>query len=223
MSLRVLLPYRDKNKIGPYEHAVRDAGMEPVSQAANEGLLLGDVGGLLLTGGTDVSPELYGQEAAPETDKPSDLERDRAEMALIAEALRGDLPIFAICRGLQILNVQHGGSLIQHLPTSDQHKRRTPDPSVPVHVVAIQPGTKLREIAGAERWEVNSRHHQAAGRVGDGLVVSAVDPTDGVIEGLERTDKRFVIAVQWHPEDQAGVNKQQKRLFEAFRDALRAR
>ena len=223
MSLRVLLPYRDKNKIGPYEHAVRDAGMEPVSQAANEGLLLGDVGGLLLTGGTDVSPELYGQEAAPETDKPSDLERDRAEMALIAEALRGDLPIFAICRGLQILNVQHGGSLIQHLPTSDQHKRRTPDPSVPVHVVAIQPGTKLREIAGAERWEVNSRHHQAAGRVGDGLVVSAVDPTDGVIEGLERTDKRFVIAVQWHPEDQAGVNKQQKRLFEAFCDALRAR
>jgi len=223
MSLRVLLPYRDKNKIAPYEQAVRDAGMEPVSQVANKGLRLGDVAGLLLTGGTDVSPELYGQEAAPETDKALDLERDRTELALIAEALQRDLPIFAICRGLQILNVQHGGSLVQHLPTSDQHRRRTPDPSVPVHAVTILPGTKLSEIAGAERWEVNSRHHQAAGRVGDGLVVSAVDPADGVIEGLERPDKRFVIAVQWHPEDQAGVNGQQRRLFEAFCNALPAR
>lgn len=220
MSRRVLLPYREKNRIAPYEAAVRDTGMEPVSQEADSGLVLDDVLGLLLTGGTDVSPRLYGEESAPETDKQLDLQRDETEMALIAEALSRDLPIFAICRGLQILNVQHGGTLIQHLDTPERHKRRTPDPSVPIHSVSIEPGTKLRAIAGTESWEVNSRHHQAARKVGNGLVVSAFDPVDGVIEGLERPDKRFVVAVQWHPEDQAAVNEQQRRLFQAFCNAL---
>jgi putative glutamine amidotransferase len=220
MSKRVLLPFREKSRIAPYEAAVRDAGMEPVSKEADQGLVLGDVFGLLLTGGTDVSPQLYGEEPAPETDEHLDLQRDETEMALIAEALYRDLPIFAICRGLQILNVQHGGTLIQHLDTSERHKRRTPDPSVPIHPVAIAPGTKLREIAGTESWQVNSRHHQAAGKVGGGLIVSALDPVDGVIEGLERPDKRFVVAVQWHPEDQAPVNDQQRRLFKAFCNAL---
>ena len=220
MSKSVLLPYRELGRIGPYEAAVREAGMEPVGREADDGLTLEDAYGLLLTGGTDVSPDLYGEQPALETDKDLDLERDRTELQLIAEALRRDLPIFAICRGLQILNVQHGGSLIQHLDTSERHKRRTPDRGLPAHTVSIESDTKLREIAGMESWKVNSRHHQAAGKVGDGLIVSARDPVDGVIEGLERPDKRFVIAVQWHPEDQAPSNEQQRKLFEAFREAL---
>ncbi len=220
MSKRILVPYREKGKTGPYEAAVRDAGIEPLLRESDRGLSLENVLGLLLTGGTDVSPHLYGEQADPQTDKDLDLERDHTEMALIAEALHRDLPIFAICRGLQILNVQHGGTLIQHLDTVERHKRRTPDPSVPAHVVSIEPETHLSKIAGTASWDVNSRHHQAAGTVGDGLLVSAKDPVDGVIECLERPDKRFVIAVQWHPEDQTPVNEQQKKLFEAFCDAL---
>lgn len=216
----VLLVYRQQHKVGPYEAAVRDGGMEPVLKEAHEGLWLGDVRGLLLTGGTDVSPQLYGEEPGAETDKDLDLERDHTEMALIAEALRRDLPIFAICRGLQILNVQHGGTLIQHLDTTERHKRRTPDPGVPAHVICLEPDSHLGRIAGAATWDVNSRHHQATGKVGTGLCVSATDPVDGVVEGLERPDKRFVVAVQWHPEDQAPVNAQQRRLFQAFREAL---
>lgn len=220
MSKRVLIPYRVKDKAGPYETAVRDAGMEPVLKEADGALCLDGVQGLLLTGGTDVSPQMYGEQPAPETDRTLDLQRDRAEAALIAEALHRNLPIFAICRGLQILNVQHGGSLIQHLNTSNRHKQKRPDPSIPIHPISIKPGTKLREIAGVESWEVNSRHHQGAGNVGVGLIVSAMDPVDGVIEGLERPDKRFVVAVQWHPEDQIATDERQRKLFHAFREAL---
>lgn len=220
MSKRVLIPYRVKRKAGPYETAVREAGMEPLLKEADQGLCLDGVQGLLLTGGTDISPQLYGEEPAPETDGNLDLQRDEVEMALITEALRRDVPIFAICRGLQILNVQHGGTLIQHLDTSNHHKQKTPAPSIPIHPVSIVPGTKLREIAGVESWDVNSRHHQGAGQVGTGLIVSAVDPMDGVIEGLERPDKRFVIAVQWHPEDQTAQDERQRKLFQAFREAL---
>ena len=220
MNKRVLIPYRVKDKAVPYEAAVREAGMEPVLKKADQGLCLGGVQGLLLTGGTDVTPQLYGEQSAPETDRNLDPQRDQVEMALITEALRRDVSIFAICRGLQILNVQHGGSLIQHLDTSNRHKQKTPDPSIPIHPVSIVSGTKLREIAGVESWDVNSRHHQGAGNVGAGLIVSAVDPADGVIEALERPDKRFVIAVQWHPEDQTAMDERQRKLFQAFREAL---
>jgi putative glutamine amidotransferase len=220
MSKQVYVVYSQRRKVDPYAAAVRGAGMEPVLKEAGEDWDLDRVEGLLLTGGVDVSPELYGEDAVPETDKDLDMCRDRVELAMIAEAVKRDMPILAICRGLQILNVQHGGTLIQQLETTERHRRRTADPSIIVHPVRIEPGTKLAQIAGVDTWDVNSRHHQAAGRIGEGLRVSAKDPADGTIEGLERPDKRFVVGVQWHPEDQVPASHQQQKLFDAFRDAL---
>lgn len=220
MSKQVYIVYSERRKVDPYAAAIRGAGMEPVLKEVDTDWDLNRVQGLLLTGGTDVSPEFYGEEPAPETDKNLDVRRDQMEMAIIAEALERDMPILAICRGLQILNVQHGGTLIQHLETTDRHKRRTADPSIIVHPVRIEPGTKLAQIAGIDTWGVNSRHHQAAGRIGEGLRISAKDPSDGTVESLERPDKRFVLAVQWHPEDQVPANQEQQKLFHAFHDAL---
>jgi len=193
----------------PYIEALKKAGVELV-----EGDHLLGFDGLVLMGGTDVNPALYGEERGPETDEPDDA-RDQLECSLIEEALVRDLPILGICRGLQILNVQHGGSLVQHM---EGHQVRTPENrGLPVHSVAIEPGTHLAVIAGPKlKWEVNSRHHQAIARVGEGLVISARDPRDGTIEAVERPDKRFVVAVQWHPENQTEMAK----LFCAFAAAL---
>jgi putative glutamine amidotransferase len=194
---------------GPYIEALRKAGVELI-----EGNHLPGFDGLVLMGGTDVNPARYGEERDPETDEP-DNARDELECTLIEEALGRDLPILGICRGLQILNVQHGGSLIQHM---DGHQVRTPhDPGLPVHSVEIRPDTHLALIAGSKlRWEVNSRHHQAIARVGERLMVSARDPRDGIVEAIELPDKRFVVAVQWHPENQSDMAK----LFCAFAAAL---
>jgi putative glutamine amidotransferase len=173
---------------------------------------------LLLMGGTDVNPKCYGAVTAPETDSPDD-ERDRVELELLHTALERDIPILAICRGIQILNVYHGGTLIQHLG-STRHDPEKDDHSGPAHEIQFSPDSRLAQIAGATRWEVNSRHHQAVAQVGDGLHVSARDSEDGVIEGLERRDKRFVVAVQWHPEDQLARYPEQLRLFQSFAAAL---
>src|SRR5689334_3125173 len=115
MSNRVLIPYRHASKVRAYEDAVRAGGMEPVALSVSEPVPLAGMDGLLLMGGTDVEPSRYGAEPAPETDEPDD-ERDAVELSLLDTALKLDLPVFAICRGLQILNVYHRGTLIQHLP-----------------------------------------------------------------------------------------------------------
>ena len=170
--------------------------------------------GLLLTGGIDVDPALYGEPKQPETDTP-DPELDAAEISVIAEALYRDLPILGICRGLQILNVHHGGTLIQHLVPPERHRTtKNGDRSLPVHSVEIREGTLLASIAGTRNiWHVNSRHHQAVKTLGRGLRVSAVDPEDEVIEAIENPEKRFVLAVQWHPEDQVRRDSVQLDLF----------
>ena len=171
--------------------------------------------GLLLTGGTDVDPALYGAERLRETDQP-DRERDAYESELIRTALSRDLPILAICRGHQILNVVRGGTLIQHLPNTEKHKKLTL--GIPVHEVTLE--GSLTEIFGARKASVNSRHHQAVDRPGDGLIVAARDPEDGVVEGLVFPAARFAIAVQWHPEDMVD-DELQARLFTSFAAAAR--
>ena len=127
-----------------------------------------------------------------------------------------DLPIFAICRGLQILNVYHGGTLVQHLEDVAHHDPEKDDPSGPAHEVAFVPHSKLAQIAGAPSWQVNSRHHQAVLKLGHNLHIAARDAEDGTVEGIERQDKRYVVAVQWHPEDQTRKHPEQLRLFESF-------
>lgn len=214
---KVALTCRKLEKAPPYAEAVRAAGIDPVIVTPDDhpGTLAG-YDGLLLTGGTDIDAARYGQMRHPLAEDP-DPERDAMEIAYLYEALQRDVPILAICRGLQLMNIAHpGGDLLQHI---DGHAVRDRDASEPVHEVQIKAGTRLAGIFGAETVAVNSRHHQAAGRVARRLRQSAVSD-DGVIEGLERPDRRFVIAVQWHPEDQAPVCARQRRLFDAFAAAL---
>ncbi len=201
----------------PYEEALRAAGIEPV--LVRPGETIPDASGLVLMGGSDVNPALYNEERLRETDR-ADPARDELEYRLIAEFLERDAPILAICRGMQILNVQHGGTLIQHLANFSQHRVKTEDKGEPVHSVKIEPGTKLSAILGEPLTvEVNSRHHQAVREPGEKLIVSA-RAEDGTIEAVERSDKAFVIAVQWHPENQAPRDARQAAIFSAFAAAL---
>jgi putative glutamine amidotransferase len=215
--MKRIVTERGWERTGPYEEALRQAGIEIVFGTSLDG-----VSGLMLMGGVDVNPALYGEARHPETEDPDD-PRDRREFALIAEALERDLPILAICRGMQILNVQHGGTLVQHLEGHlERHRQEPKDKSVSAHSIEIVPGTILARTVGDElRREVNSRHHQAVARLGQGLVVSATDPYDGVIEAVERADKRFVVGVQWHPENQtAEKDSIARKLFDGFSASL---
>jgi putative glutamine amidotransferase len=213
---RIVTVEGDTGDTAPYVEALRQAGIECIFGAS-----LAGVSGLMLMGGTDVNPARYGEPRHPEAEAPDDT-RDRLESALIAEAIERDLPILAICRGMQILNVQHGGTLVQHLEPVEHHRHRPADKSLSAHSIEIVPATKLARIAGGELTrEVNSRHHQSVARIGPGLVTSAIDPRDGLIEAVERPDKRFVVGVQWHPENQtAQKDSISRKLFEAFAAAL---
>jgi putative glutamine amidotransferase len=132
------------------------------------------------------------------------------------------MPILAICRGMQLLNVQHGGTLIQHLGSA-RHDPELRDRSEPAHRVTVEANTLLARALGTTTVEVNSRHHQAVARVGERLRVVARDAEDGTIEGMERPDKRYVLAVQWHPEDQASRYIEHRRLFRSFAGAVSGR
>ena len=215
MNETVLVSYRELAEAQPYARALEAAGVQPILRQATSGVSIGECSGLLLTGGGDVNPALYGEAAAPETQPPDD-ERDAAEASLLQEALARDIPISAICRGMQLLNVHPGGSLIQHLDGVERHVRRTPERGQPAHRVAVEPGTLLASIARQPAWDVNSRHHQAVGRLGAGLQVCARDTDDGTIEAIELPERRYVLAVQWHPENQAPADAEQRKLFESF-------
>jgi putative glutamine amidotransferase len=193
-----------------YVHAVERAGgrallVPPSDDGIDE--TLDAVHGLVFSGGSDLDPELYGQEAHQETvGIVSD--RDRAELSLLQAALGRDMPVLAICRGSQVLNVARGGDLVQHLPDvlgDDKHKQ-TPG-TFAEHDVSVEGGTVLQQLLG-ERAPVKSHHHQGFGRVGAGLRVSAY-AEDGTIEAVEDPDHRFAVGVLWHPEAGGDV-----RLFE---------
>jgi gamma-glutamyl-gamma-aminobutyrate hydrolase PuuD len=153
--------------------------------------------GLLFSGGSDLDPAEYGQEAHPETNgiRP---ERDQAELALLRAALERDLPLLAVCRGSQVLNVARGGDLVQHLPevVGDEKHKHTPGEFAD-HEVDVKEGTLLGGLLG-ERAPVKSHHHQGFGRVGDGLVEAAW-AEDGTLEAVEDPGRRFAVGVLWHP------------------------
>jgi putative glutamine amidotransferase len=167
---------------------------------------LRDLDGLLLAGGNDVDPMLFGESPAPEL-KQVDPLRDRFEIALIREAYRQTMPILAICRGIQTLNVALGGSLYQDLPTqytSPEGGRailhnQTAPPREPSHRVYFPEASPLRAVFGQESVKVNSLHHQAIKKLADPLAVCAT-AKDGVVEAVCDTQKPFVWGVQWHPE-----------------------
>ncbi len=218
MGERVLIPYRYDHKVKAYTRAAREVGLEPVAISVSEPMPINGCVGLLLTGGTDVNPARYGQQAQPETEKPDD-ERDRAELSAIEEAIRMELPILAICRGLQLLNVYHGGTLVQHLADIKAHDPEIEDTAQAAHEITIEPESLLASVAGTSQWQVNSRHHQAADRIGSHLSVCARAAESETVEGLERRDRKFALAVQWHPEDQIFLYPEQLKLFRRFREA----
>ncbi len=186
-----------------------------------------DFDGVVLGGGGDVDPSLYGQ--APRADANLELDpgRDRTDLALFDRARRCQAPTLAICRGLQVVNVALGGTLIQDLPTErpsgvvhqivgqERNEKRLD------HLVRIAPGSRLSAIAATHELAVNSRHHQAIDRTAPGLTASARAP-DGVIEALEQTEP-WLLAVQWHPENLIAQDAASRRIFEEFARAVRSR
>ena len=199
-------------KMPDYVESVRLAGGDPWELGDAAGpveTVVTSCAGLLLTGGADVAPERYGEARHP-TVTDVDAARDEYEIALFRAALAAGLPVLAICRGLQVMNVAAGGSLIQDIPsqvgTAVPHQVPNPKDAI-AHEVSVVPGSRLAEVMGAAvvagRLPVNSRHHQAVGRIGAGFVVTATAP-DGVIEALELPQARFCVGVQWHPENFVG-------------------
>jgi gamma-glutamyl-gamma-aminobutyrate hydrolase PuuD len=214
MNKRVAVTFGNPKSVEPYEAALREVGLEPVRNPESlEGLA-----GLLLTGGTDVNPALYNEEPHAET-QPPDQSRDDLEIRLLNQALESNVPVLAICRGLQLFNVAHGGTLIQHLDSREHEKKPELPASAETHKTVIHPDTKLAGSIGTGEMGVNSRHHQAIGKLGEGLRVAAVSP-DNVIEAVERPDKDFAVAVQWHPEDRCMVDARDRKLFESFAAAV---
>jgi putative glutamine amidotransferase len=219
----------------PGRRSIREDYLRSVEQAGGVPLLLppvspGDAAhllerldGVLLSGGGDVDPVLYGKKPHPRLGRV-DRRRDDFELALARAALERDLPILAICRGQQLLNVATGGTLLQDIPSdlvgASEHdapggrRRRS-------HVVELLPHTRLRAILGRDTVAVNSFHHQAVDRLGRGLAAAGRCPEDGVVEALEAGDRRFVVAVQWHPESFWDQPVSFQALFDAHVEACR--
>jgi putative glutamine amidotransferase len=210
--------------------ALENAGLvplivPPLSNDRAAAAVLDSVSGLVLTGGEDVDPARYGEQRHEKV-RSVNPARDATEAALVEEAKARGLPVLAICRGIQILNVALGGTLVQDISTQCKteigHDEDGPRDSRS-HEISVEPGSLIAEAIGTEHLSVNSFHHQSVKRVADGMRVTARSP-DGVIEGIESTDKRWwVMAVQWHPEEMTESPEPWDRgLFKAFARQLGA-
>jgi putative glutamine amidotransferase len=177
---------------------------------------LGHCDGLLLSGGVDINPTAYGEQPHPELNATTP-DRDAHELALLAEAKRRGMPILAICRGIQLVNVAYGGTLYQdipsQLPDAIQHSQRSAR-HLPSHDVTVTQPSRLYELVG-DSITVTSFHHQAVKGLGANLEVVATS-TDGVIEAVEATDYPWLVAVQWHPEMSHAADAPSQAIFEAF-------
>ena len=197
-----------------YVDAVADAGGDPVllPTGAVSADTVSRLDGLVLAGGADIEPSRYGQVPGPQTTvvRP---DRDDAELTALRAALERDLPVLAICRGMQLLNVALGGDLLQHLPDRPGVDNHDPGPGMfASRQVRIAEGSKLHDVLGSAAV-ADCHHHQALDRIATGLTVSAWSE-DGTVEAVEATARTFCLAVQWHPE--AG---QDRRLFAALTEA----
>lgn len=188
----------------------------PISKPEEARAYIALTDGLLLTGGYDINPALYGEEAIPQLEALHP-KRDASEMALIEAALEKGIPILGVCRGMQLLNVYYGGTLYQDLPAQYgkpllQHVQLSAF-HIPIQQVAIQSGSYLQELLGVEKLWVNSFHHQAIKELGNGLTATAVT-SDGVIEAIELQDTpSSVLGIQWHPEIMLDEDEASRTLF----------
>lgn len=173
--------------------------------------------GLLLSGGVDIDPTFFGEEPIPNLGEIMP-ERDALEISLIKKALAANLPILAICRGVQILNIAAGGNMYQDLYSQKigllQHSQRAPETHLS-HFVHLQEGTLLQTISNCTQFKVNSFHHQAVKDPAPGFIFSA-SSSDGVVEAIESGHHFFVLGVQWHPEHLTSFDEPSKRIFNSF-------
>jgi putative glutamine amidotransferase len=193
--------------------------LPPVLDEGQAGLTLSLLDGLMLSGGGDVDPKQYGSDPSPLV-KGVDADRDDAELALAREALRVGMPILAICRGIQVLNVALGGTLYQDIPTqlpeALPHSPAEDEPrDASAHLVRFTAGSRLARILDRTEMQVNSFHHQALWDVAPDLTVTA-RASDDVIEAAEHVTHPFCVAVQWHPEVPIGNDSGMEHLFAAF-------
>ena len=211
-------PYIESiEKAGGQARLLLPQGSAAPLRAAEDSLLDG-VGGLLLTGGPDIAPGCYGEPEGPQTKADLCPQLDALELGVLNEALQRDLPVLAICRGMQLLNVALGGKLLQHVPghrSESKDGRSTPS----YHHIFLSPGTRLAAVLGSGGFvRVNSLHHQGLREAqrSPRLLSSAYSLEDGIVEGLESPDFSWVIGVQWHPERVEEVPKSFFKLFTSF-------
>ena len=189
-----------------YADAVQAAGgiallLPPDDEAAEfPGTLLERLDGLLLAGGRDIDPLTYGARPDPASGEPSP-ERDRFELALVSAALELDMPVLGVCRGMQMLNVACGGTLVQDLGDELRARHRHTPGVFSDHDVRFEPGSLAARAAGADLISVRSHHHQALDELGEGLAVTGRSPEDGLVEAVELPGRRFALGVLWHPEE----------------------
>lgn len=222
-----LVPLYDEKKesywmLPGYMQGIEKAGgiavMLPLTEDENTlNTLIEKIDGLLLTGGHDVSPTLYGEEKLDVCAKTCP-ERDNMEKHIVLAAIKADKPIFGICRGIQLLNALLGGTLYQDLPAqfpSDICHRQNPPYDEPAHRVSLEEGTPLYTLFGKDSLNVNSCHHQGIKNLAPGLRAMAYAP-DGLTEAVYMPDKKFVWAVQWHPEFAYKTDRDSLELLKRF-------
>ena len=216
---------------GAYIEAVQAAGGIPLLLTPHftpevQAVLWPRLDGLVLPGVGDIDPARFGEARHPAVDDVS-LARDELELGLARRAVADGVPLFAICRGMQVLNVALGGTLVQDIPSERPgalvHSQKAPRHEATHGVKVMGEGTRLGRVLGALEVEVNSMHHQAIGRLGEGLQEVAWAP-DGIVEGVELPGEvRFVLGVQWHPEELVAHDPTARNLFAAIVDAARRR
>ena len=218
-----------------YTQCLERAGAEvrilkPTADEEQARRYLAECDGFLFPGGADIAPALYGQKRRPECGKPDRI-RDGFERLLMRAALKTGKPVLCICRGMQLLNVVQGGTLLQDIkPLQTYRHADVPHRAGSTHPVELQPGSILAQIFGSDFILVNSLHHQAVDKLGKGLCAVAKSP-DGFIAAIELrtgesagnpTGRPFVLGVQWHPEHMAAQDASQQKLFERFVSDCRA-
>jgi putative glutamine amidotransferase len=230
MNTKPIIGVTRCSRLDDYLASIEKSGGQPrvLEVTDSPRAVVNEIDGLLLTGGGDVDPVLYGEERHPSVED-AEPGRDEFEIDMARRAMDADLPLLAICRGAQVLNVAAGGTLVQDIPSAVETELPHAIEDVKdqiAHDVTVTAGSKLREalgdaISSRHTCRVNSRHHQSVGKLGASLSPSATAP-DGVVEAIERPDNEFCIGVQWHPENFWRTGEF-KNLFDSFVESARRR